>query len=102
MDGYFRHSYGKLKTLICRSAHCKPNRRIYPSIVRERLNEDFQTESDICVTAMLTEMRRQITEMLQRSHPQGGLPGDSGFGVSTKIGDDDIPKNKSTSTTKVS
>lgn len=51
---------------------------------------------------MLTEMRRQITEMLQRSHPQGGLPGDSGFGVSTKIGDDDIPKNKSTSTTKVS
>lgn len=69
--------------------------------MRERLNEDFQTESDICVTAMLTEMRRQITEMLQRSHPQGGLPGDSGFGVST-IGDDDIPKNKSTSTTKVS
>lgn len=70
--------------------------------MRERLNEDFQTESDICVTAMLTEMRRQITEMLQRSHSQGGLPGDSGFGVSTKIGDDDIPKNKSTSTTKVS
>lgn len=50
---------------------------------------------------MLTEMRRQITEMLQRSHPVGGLPGDSGFGVSTKIGDDDVPKNKSTSTTKV-
>lgn len=50
---------------------------------------------------MLSEMRRQITEMLRRSHSAGALPGDDGVAVST-IGDDEVPKNKSTSTTKVS
>lgn len=45
---------------------------------------------------ILNEMRRQIT-LLQNHAKEHGIED----GLGTRIGDDDIPKNKSTSETKV-
>uniref|UniRef100_A0A1B6H162 Uncharacterized protein n=1 Tax=Cuerna arida TaxID=1464854 RepID=A0A1B6H162_9HEMI len=54
---------------------------------------DFMTQ----MQDMLKEMRKQLTDLIQ--HHQQHHP--DGTEVGTRIGEDDLPQNKSTSTTKV-